>query len=60
MPPGEHDLGLLHLGGGGQHDVGVAGRVGDEVLAHHREQVFARQPLEDLFLLRDHMAGLAL
>ena len=43
MPPGEHDLVLLHLRGGGQHDVGVARGVGDEMLAHHREQIFARQ-----------------
>ena len=39
--PRRHDIELFDLGGGRQDHVGVAGRVGQELLVHHREEVVA-------------------
>ena len=41
MAPRVHQVEMLDLGGGGQHDVGIAGGVGHELLDDHREQVVA-------------------
>ena len=55
VAPAEHDVVLFQLRGGGQHDVGVAGGVGQEMLADHGEQVFPGQARDHLVLLRaDH------
>ena len=35
VPPGALHVHMLELGGGGQHDVGVARRVGEEMVDHH-------------------------
>ena len=42
--PRRHDIELFDLGGGRQDHVGVAGRVGHELLVHHREEVVASSP----------------
>ena len=52
MPPREHDFFLFHLRGRGQHDVGIARRVGDEMLADDGEQILAQQAFDDFILLR--------
>ena len=57
VPPREHDVELFELRGGRQHDVGITRGIGDEVLAHHGEQVLARKPLQHLVLLRHHDHG---
>ena len=54
VPPREHEIELLELRGGRQHDVGVTRSIGDEMLAHHGEQILARKPLQHLGLLRHH------
>ena len=43
MTPRWNHVDGFDLGGGGQHEVGEAGGVGDELLVHHREQVVACQ-----------------
>ena len=45
---------MLQLRGGGQHDVGVVGRVGAEMLQHHGEQVVAREAADHLGRLGRH------
>ena len=57
MPPREHDVFLFQLGGRRQNDVGVSGRVGQEVFADHREQVVALQALLKFGLLGHHGHG---
>ena len=47
MAPRLHDVEVLELGRRRQHHVGVAGRVGHELLGHDREQVLAGQPGQD-------------
>ena len=47
VPPRGHEVDVLDLRRGRQHDVGVAGGVGQEVLEDHGEEVLARQPLHD-------------
>jgi hypothetical protein len=47
VAPGAYDVEVLELGGGGQDDVRVAGRVGEEVLQHHREEIFASEAFAD-------------
>ena len=55
VAPAEHDVVLLKLSGGRQHQVGVAGGVGQEMLADHGEQVLPRQARDHLVLFRaDH------
>ena len=45
VTPGEVHVDRLDLGGGRQHDVGVAGGVGEELFVHDREQVVAGHAL---------------
>jgi hypothetical protein len=45
--------------GGGQHDVGVARGIGQEVLDHHGEEVLARQAAQHSGLVRDAGRGVA-
>ena len=45
------EVGVLHLHGRGQHDIGIQRRVGGEVLGDHREQVLALQAPADLVLV---------
>ena len=47
VPPGEHHVVVLSRHGGGEDDVGVSGRIGDEVLGRHEEQIFAAKPFDD-------------
>ena len=44
VAPRRHDVARLELRRRRQHDVGVAGRVGEELLVDDGEQVVARQP----------------
>ncbi|TPW12563.1 MAG: hypothetical protein FD127_2566, partial [Acidimicrobiaceae bacterium] len=52
MAPRRNHVDRLDLGGGGQHDVGIAGRVGEELFVHHREQVVAHHPPTDALGVR--------
>ena len=52
MTPSDHEVVLFALHGRRQDQIGIFRRVGDEQLAHHHEQVFALQPLDDLGLRR--------
>src|SRR5260370_34298141 len=54
MPPGEHDVELLQLRGSREYDVCVPGRVSEELLAHHREKIFALEASDNLVLFRDN------
>ncbi len=45
MTPRRDHIDMLELGGGGEDDVGVAGRVGEELFADNREQILALQSL---------------
>jgi hypothetical protein len=47
VAPGGHEVEVLDLRGGREHDVGVAGRVGEEVLEDDGEEVLAGEPLDD-------------
>ncbi len=49
VTPRRDHVGGLELGGGRQHDVGVARRVGEELLVDHREQVVAGETPADQF-----------
>ena len=60
MSPREHDVELLQLRGSRQNDVRVAGRVGEELLADHREKVRALEALDDFSCSGATMAGLEL
>ena len=53
MAVGVVEVGVLDLHGRGEHDVGIGGGVGGEVLGHHREQVLALQSPADLVLVGD-------
>ena len=59
VPPRVHDVELLELGRGGQHDVGEVGGVSGELLADDGEQVLARQSRDDLVLLGHDDDGIA-
>ena len=52
MPVGPVAVGVLHRGGGGQHEIGVVGGVGQVLLVHDREQVLAAEALEHQLLVR--------
>ena len=58
VAPREHDILVLQLGRGRQHDIGVRGGVGHELLQHDGEQVVTAHPLEDPALLRRYRGGI--
>ena len=48
------DVGVLELGGGRQHDVGVVHGVGGERIHYHAEKVLARKSFQHLVRIRAH------
>ena len=43
VAPGALHVHMLELRGGGQHDVGMARRIGEEVVDHHGEEILAQR-----------------
>ena len=59
VAPGRHHVEVLHLGGGGEHDVGEARRVGHQLLADHGEQVVTGEALAHEPAVGDRHGGVA-
>ena len=58
MAVGSLDVLVFEESGGGEHDVGVVGGVGEELLVDDGEEIRARHALQDLCLIRCDGGGI--